>query len=82
MRSGNINRAFNLQAWLELEALAFAVVEGRVQAKLARQEVEHIKDESIAALFKADALLSPRIAERTGAVEQHADAGRRSQRAS
>jgi len=65
MSSAVADRAFNLEAWLELEAIAFAAVEGRVQTKLARQEVERIKDESIAALFKADALLSPRIAGRT-----------------
>jgi hypothetical protein len=75
MSSAVADRAFNLEAWLELEAVAFAAVEGRVQAKLARQEVERIKDESIAALFEADALLSPRIARRTGdatTARQHA----------
>jgi hypothetical protein len=62
MSSAAADRAFNLEAWLELEAFAFAAVEGRIQAKLARQELEHIKDESVAALFKADALLLPCIA--------------------
>ena len=62
MSSAAADRAFNLEAWLELEAFAFAAVEGRIQAKLARQELEYIKDESVAALFKADALLLPCIA--------------------
>ena len=52
------DNVFNLEAWLDLEALAFAVVESRMQNRLARAELERIKDESVCALFKADACLS------------------------
>lgn len=56
MHSAAIDRAFNVD-WRDLEALAFAVVESRVQNKLAREEVERLKEESVIALFKADVCL-------------------------
>jgi hypothetical protein len=64
MNSTATDRAFNCEASVALETLAFAAVESRMDSQLARQELETIKDESIATLFRADALLSPRIAGR------------------
>jgi hypothetical protein len=61
MSSVAADRAFNIEAWIELEALGFAVVESRMQNRLARAELEHIKDESVFALFKADACLYRRL---------------------
>ena len=59
--SAATSREFNLQALLALEALDFIVVESRMQNRLAKQELERIKDESVFALFKADACLSRRF---------------------
>jgi hypothetical protein len=61
MNSAGVDQGFNIQAWLELETFAFAVVESRMQNRLARAELEHIKDESVFALFKADACLYRRL---------------------
>ncbi len=57
MHSVATDRAFNLEAWLALEELAFAAVKSRMENRLAETELEHIKDESAVALFKADACL-------------------------
>jgi len=55
MNSAATDRACNCEA--SVETLVFAAVESRMDSQLARQELEIIKDESIATLFRANALV-------------------------
>jgi hypothetical protein len=62
MHSSASDRAFNLEAWLVLQELAFGAVKSRMQCTLAKAELERIKDDSVIALFKVDGCLCyPRL---------------------